>query len=84
MLAHEVAFALSIDPRQVDRALALDEPDDLRHRIFRRNRQQHVDMVGHQMPFLDFRFFLQRELPEYLAQIPAQFLIQAPCADISE
>jgi len=44
-----------------------------------------VDMVGHQMPFLDFRFFLQRELPEYLAQIPAQFLIQrlAPTPKLS-
>ena len=56
MLPNEIAFALSIDPGQVDRALSLDIPDDLRHRIFRRYRQQHGHVIGHQMPFIDLRF----------------------------
>jgi hypothetical protein len=30
MLAHEVAFAFPVDLRQMDCALALDEPDNLR------------------------------------------------------
>ena len=34
VLAHKVALSLSIDPRQVDRALALDVADDLRHPYF--------------------------------------------------
>ena len=40
MLPHEIAFALSINPSHVDRALALDKTYHLRHRIFRRDRQQ--------------------------------------------
>lgn len=75
VLTHEVALALSIDSTRVDRALALDEPHDLRHRVFRRDRQQHVHMVGHQMPFLDLRFLLERELPEHFPKMPTQFLI---------
>jgi hypothetical protein len=51
VLAHEVALALPIDPRQVDRALAPDEPDVLRHREFRRNRQGGVgDSVSQVKP----------------------------------
>jgi hypothetical protein len=46
MPPYEIAFALSIDPGQMNRALALDIPDDLRHRIFRRYRQQHVHVIG--------------------------------------
>jgi hypothetical protein len=49
----EVALALAVIPRQVNRALALDESDHLRHRVLRRNRQQHVPVVRHQVPFFD-------------------------------
>ena len=38
VLPHEIAFALSINPGHVDRALALDETHHLRHRVFRRDR----------------------------------------------
>ena len=76
MLPHEIAFALSINPRHVDRALALDETYHLRHRVFRRDRQQHVHVIGHQMPFLDLRFLLKRKLAEHFAQMPTQLLIQ--------
>jgi hypothetical protein len=31
----------------------LDKADHLRHGIFRRDGNEHVDMVGHPMPFLD-------------------------------
>ena len=63
----EIAFALSIDPSQMDCAFALNVPYDLRHRIFRRYRQQHVHMIGHQMPFLNLRFPLERKPAENLA-----------------
>ena len=43
----------------------------LRHRILRRDRQQHMHVIGHQMPFLDLRFLLKRELAEHFAQMPA-------------
>ena len=53
VLPHEVALALPINPGQVDRAVPLDLPEDRRHRIFRQDRQQHMHVIGHQMPFFD-------------------------------
>jgi len=47
VLPHEVALALSIDPGQMDRALTLDEADNLGHRIFRRDRKKHMDVIRH-------------------------------------
>src|SRR6267154_2980621 len=38
VLSHEVALPFAIDPGQVDRALAFDEANHLRHRILRRDR----------------------------------------------
>src|SRR5574338_138078 len=49
VLPHEVALALPIHPRQMDRALALDEADHLRNRVLRRDRDHHVHVVGHQV-----------------------------------
>ena len=69
VLSDEIAFALSINPSHVDRALALDVPDDLRHRMFRRDRQQHVHVIGHQVPFFDLRLLLERKPAENLAQM---------------
>ncbi len=42
--------------RDPNRAFALDEADHLGNRVFRRDRDQHVDMIGHQMAFLDPAF----------------------------
>ena len=52
------------------------KPDHVRHRVLRRDRQHHMNVVRHQMPFLDLRFLLRRELVEHLAQMAAQLLIQ--------
>ena len=76
VLSDEIAPALSINPGHVDRTLALDEADHLRHRIFRWDRKQHVHVIGHQMPLLNFRVLLKRELAEHFAQMPSQLLIQ--------
>jgi hypothetical protein len=35
-----------------------------------------VHVIGHQMPFLNFRFLLNRKLAEHFAQMPAQLLVQ--------
>jgi S1-C subfamily serine protease len=45
----------------MNRALPLDVADHLRHRVLRWNRNQHVDMVSHQMPFFDLTLFLPGE-----------------------
>jgi hypothetical protein len=63
-------------PKVLARKVSLSLSIDLRHGIFRRNRQQHVHVIGHEMPFLDLRFPLQRELAEHLAQVSAQLPIQ--------
>jgi hypothetical protein len=60
----------------VDRALPLDEPDHLQHRILRRYRNQHVHVVRQQMPFLDPAFLLPGQLPDDLPQLPSQLPIQ--------
>ena len=48
-----------------DRTLALDEADDLRDGVFWRDRNQHMDMIGHQMPLLDPAFATPRQIVEY-------------------
>ena|SRR5208337_368614 len=50
VLPDEIPLSLSINPRQVDGALALYLADDLRHQIFRRNRQQHMHVIGIRCP----------------------------------
>src|SRR5258708_4842743 len=65
-LPDEISPLLAIDARQMDGTLPLDETDHLRHGVFRRDRDHHVDMVGHQMPLLDPTLFLLRKLAEDL------------------
>src|SRR5271169_1395266 len=61
---------------QMDRALAFDVSDHLRHRILRWNGKQHMHVIWQQMPFLDLRLLLRRELTEDFPKMPPQFLIQ--------
>ena len=51
VLPDKIAFALAIRPRHVDGALALDEPDHLRHSVFRWDRKHHMDVVGPNLPW---------------------------------
>jgi hypothetical protein len=37
--------------------------------MFRRDRQQHVHVIGHQVPFFDLRLLLERKPAENLAQM---------------
>src|SRR5262245_20795822 len=76
MLPDEVAPPFPVNTGEVDGAFALDEPDHLRHRILRWNRDQHVHMIGHQVPFLDLRLLLLGQLAEHLTEVPAKLQVQ--------
>src|SRR5262249_17184817 len=70
VLADEIALPLAECPGDVDGALSLDVPDHVRDRILRRNRQQHVNVIDHQVPFLDTTLLLLRKRPEDRAEFP--------------
>jgi len=53
----------------MDRTLPFDVPDHLCHRVLRRDRDQHVYVVGHQVPFLDSALALLRKSLEHVAQL---------------
>src|SRR5580692_1826105 len=76
VLPHEVPLPLHERPRDVDGALPLDEPDDLRDRILRWNRQQHVHVIRHQVSFLDGAFLLLRKRSKNSAEVASEFEIQ--------
>ena len=84
VLADEVPLPLAVHPRQVDRTLPLDETDHLLHRILRRNRNQHVDVIGHQMPLLNPALLLRGQFSEHLAQMAPQLLVQRPAAALGD
>jgi hypothetical protein len=69
VLSHEVPSLFSVDPSQVDRALSLDEPDHLRHRIFRWDRDQHVDVIHKKVPLFDPALLLLGQLAKHLPQV---------------
>ena len=60
------------------RALALHESDHLGYRILGRDRDQHVDVVRHQVSFHDLALMLSRQIvedcPEVFAQVPINHL----------
>jgi hypothetical protein len=58
-LANEISFPLSVYAGDVDGTLSLDKAHHLRHRVFRRNRDQHVHVVRLQMALLDPTFLLR-------------------------
>jgi hypothetical protein len=76
MLAHEVALPFTVDPRQMDRAFPVDEPDHLRDRILRRNRNQHVHVIRQQVSFFDPSLLLRGQFLEHIPEIPSQLRIQ--------
>src|SRR5215469_5366925 len=54
--------------RNPNRALSFQIPDHLRNRIFRRDRDQYVHVIRHQMPLFNSAFLAPRQLVEYSAQ----------------
>jgi len=72
MLTDEVPLPLSERTGDVDRALALDVANRLRHRVLRWNRDQHVNVIGHHVALLDAALLLLRKLPEHHTEMTAQ------------
>ena len=67
-----IRFSLDI-LRDPNRALALDEADHLGNRVFRRDRDQHVDVIGHQMARLDPAFSPPGQVVEHGAEVLLDF-----------
>ena len=57
-------------------ALAFNISYNLRNRILRRDRNHHVDVVGHQMACLNFAFLLRRQLMKDFAQMLPELQIK--------
>ena len=84
VLPDKVALAFPIHPCQMNRALALDEANHLRHRVLRRDRNHHVHMVRHQMPFDNRALLLRGKLAEYLSEVLAQLYVQCPAPTLRD
>src|SRR6266851_2099908 len=76
VLPHKISLLLSVYTGQMDRALALDETDHLRNRIFRWDGNRHVNVVGHQVPLFDPTLLLLRQLPKHLSEVPPQLRVK--------
>src|ERR1700761_5621539 len=76
VLPSVILLPLSIHTRQMNRALALDESHHLRHRVLRRDRDHHVDMVRQQRTFFNPALSLLGQLTEHLAQVLAKTAVQ--------
>jgi hypothetical protein len=83
MLPDEVAFPLAERPGYVNCALPFDVADDLRHRVLWRDRDHHVHMVGHKMPFLDLALLLLCQRSEKPCRGDDPILRTGSCAGIS-
>jgi hypothetical protein len=60
VFADKTLLPPAICPGNVNCTLPLQLSHPLRYRIFGRNRQQHMYVVGLQMPFFDATLFLPR------------------------
>ena len=79
LIAAQLEKAWESAPQRVDilrdpyRTLPFHVSDDLRHRIFGRYRYQHVNIIWHQMSFLDPALLPSCEIVKHLAQMPFYF-----------
>ncbi len=69
VLSYKVALLLALHPRQVNDTFALDVAHHLRYRIFRRNRDHHVNVIDQQMPFFYPILLVLRQGPEHLPEV---------------
>jgi hypothetical protein len=60
----------------MNRALAFDISDHLRHHELGRNRNHHIHMIWPQMPFFNFTLHLRGEPSEHFPQMPSQLVVQ--------
>jgi tetratricopeptide (TPR) repeat protein len=76
MLPDEVPLLVAERPRDMNRALALDVSDDLRHRVLRRDRDHDVHVVEHQMPLLDGGLPLLRKRSEDRPKVTTKLAVE--------
>src|SRR3989442_11109722 len=76
MLAGEVPLLATKLPRDGYSTLAFQKANHLCHRMFGRNRDTDVDMIGQQMPLDNLTLFLAGQRMENRAQLAADPAIQ--------
>jgi hypothetical protein len=75
-LTDKIPPVFPIHTRQVYGALSLDEADHLRNGVLGRDRDHHVNVIGHQMSLLDPALLLLSQPTEYLSKVLPQLDIQ--------
>jgi len=60
----------------MERRFALDKANALRHRVLRRNGEEHMDVIRHQMPLFDATLLLLRQRAEDLSKMPSQLMVE--------
>jgi hypothetical protein len=63
-------------PGNVDRRFPLDKAHDLRHRVLRRNGEEHMHVIRHQVPLFNATFLLLRQRTEDLPAMPPQLMTE--------
>src|SRR5215475_9218587 len=63
-------------PSNVDRRFPLDKAYHLRHRVLRRNGEEHVHVIRHQVPLFNPTFLLRGQRPEDLPEMPPQLMVE--------
>jgi hypothetical protein len=63
-------------PRNVDGALAFDVAYHLSNPVLRRDGDEHMNMVRHQVAFQYVALPLPGQLPEHLTEIPSQLFVE--------
>lgn len=71
-----VALRLAVHPSQMDRPLAPEVANHLRHRVLGRDRDQPRHMIGQEMPFEDTALLWPRQVREHLAEVSPPRLVQ--------
>src|SRR5712691_628716 len=61
-------------PGHVDRRFPLDKANDLRHRVLRRDGEEHMHVIRHQMPLFDATLLLLRQRAEDLPKMPPSLM----------
>ena len=84
MLTCAMLLPLGVNPRKVKGTFAFAKANDWRDRLLRRNRDQQVNMIGHQMPRFDPALLLPGELVKHGSQILPQLPIKATAATLGD
>src|SRR6266478_404876 len=76
MVPGRVLAAPHKGPSKVDRRFPLDKAHHLRHRVLRRNGEEHVHVIRHQVPLFNPTFLLRSQRPEDLPEMPPQLMVE--------